>query len=637
MIQKIIAGLWIAAFLCALFFFNDYELESFALATVFLFSFSILSLSLKKEWHIPQSMTLLFMALFWILAFISLLHTEILNVSIMAFVYFSAMPLTFFVLILKNDETLIKSLAKIGAVIFTGLGLWALAQYFIFGDHFAGRAHHPLKNPNSLGALFNLGLFASVGWMLVTKIKIHSNLALILSVLLIGGIVATASRGALVAMIPMMGLMLFFLRDKARAHWKCLSILAVSGVVLFGFSVFGAAQNDTMIARMTDTLSMNLADSSSNRVSLWLATIDMINAHGLFGTGIGTYFQYFGEFRLPSDKWGTYYAHSDPLQYWVELGVLGPILFYAFCISVFLRTVRAVKKTKDDVQRAKILAPFFALGAIVLHTHVTFNFYNLSILYVSGFMLAVWFIATQAVLKTPTKTVSFPDSYSGLSRGAVISLPFLMIGFFFFAMMLSEQLTQRAKTHMMAGDLKKFGETTMAAQAVGLGHNYRADLLAVNLPLSLLAIADSFDREKQERIFNEGLFYIERAHAANPRSASALYYMGLLLEEAPQDLIPDRMKSSAEYYRQALKLDPLHFSARIALSKTLPAKEKVKLLEEGVHFRYNNPQALNLYMTLLSTHAQNGEAKKMKEITATIQNFQNRVERDREKAQETLF
>ena len=78
----------------------------------------------------------------------------------------------------------------------------------------------------------------------------------------------------------------------------------------------------------------------------------MIKEYGLFGTGIGTYFLYFPEFRLAGDNWGAYYAHNDPLQYWIELGVLGPILFYAFVIAVILRTQQAFKKNrKNSAQR----------------------------------------------------------------------------------------------------------------------------------------------------------------------------------------------------------------------------------------------------------------------------------------------
>lgn len=636
-LQKFLPALWLCGFLCALFFFNAYELESFGLSVLFLFVWSVVTLVPLKEWQVPKSTALLFMALFWLLAFTSLLHTDILNPSIMAFVYFSAMPLIFFTLVLRNDRTAVLVMAKGLAIIFAGLAIWALVQYFIFGEFFGGRAHHPLKNPNSLGALFNLGLFGAVGWMLVSKTKTQSNLALGLAILIFGGIVATASRGALVAMIPMMGLMLFIMREQGKAHWKCLGILAVAGIILFMLSAFGVAQNDTMLARMTDALSFNSNDITSNRITLWQASLEMVKTHGLFGTGIGTYFLYFPEFRLPSDRFGAYYAHNDPLQYWVELGFLGPVLFYGFCIAVLVRTIQAVKKTNDVMQRTKILAPFFALSAIVLHSHVTFNFYNLSILYVSGLTLAVWFLTTQDVLKTPIKILAFPSSYSIWARGAVISLPFVIIGFFFCATMLSEQLTQRAKAELIAGDFDKFAAHVMAAQRTGFGHNYRADLLAVNMPLTLLANASHLKIEERKEIFDQGLFYLRRAQSVNPQSASVYYNLGLIQEDVPKDFIPEDLKTPIEYYREALRLEPLHFSARIALSRTLPDQAAIALLEAGAHYRYNNPQAVSLYMALLARYAQTGQAAKMKQMAEKIRRLERSFEKDRQRASQGIF
>ena len=209
--------------------------------------------------------------------------------------------------------------------------------------------------------------------MLGAKEKLHSNMALLLAALIFGGMVCTGSRGAFFAMIPALGLLLFAMRVQARQHWRCLSILFTLCAVLFGLTAMGVAANDTLIARVGDTIALNLSDVTSNRTTLWAATFNIIKDYGFFGTGIGTYFLYFPEYRLTEDAWGAYYAHSDPLQYWVELGVLGPILFYTFIVAVTLRTAQAFKKTSDVTQRLLILTPFCALGAVILHTHVTFN------------------------------------------------------------------------------------------------------------------------------------------------------------------------------------------------------------------------------------------------------------------------
>lgn len=621
-VQKMLPILWLFAFLCSLFFFNEYELESFGLATIFLFSWSVLSFALKAEWSLPKSKILYFMAAFWLLAFISVVFSDILMTSLMAFVYFTALPLGFFIFILTAKEKYFLTIAKYAAVILGALGLWALCQYFFLTEQFGLRAHHPLKNPNSLAALFNFGLFGAVGWLLIAKTKLQSNLALILAILIIGGMVATVSRGAILAMIIMMIPMLFLFRDLVKRHWKCLSLLALSAVIFAVLASFNRSENYEIASRLLETVGTGGGYDTSHRLQLWAATWDMIKQYGLWGTGIGTYFQYFPEYRLLDDKFGTYYAHNDPLQYWVELGFLGPVLFYTLCVAILCRTTQAVSKCHDTQKKVKILVPFFALSAIVLHTHVTFNFYNLSILYMSSLTLAYWFLQTQEILQTPLKKITMPRAYSFPSRIIIIALPFLFIGAFFFAVIASENLTQKAKRHLVDGDFDSFAQTVITAQKVGMGHNYRADLLAVTMPITLLERAHDLGEGQRKEIFEQGLAYVRRAHAVNSRSASALYYFGLIQENVPTEFVPKDMKEPNEYYSEALRLDPLHFGARIKLSETLPASEALALLEAGTHYRYKNPQVVELYQALWSHYARAENAKKMSAMMKKIKHYQ---------------
>jgi hypothetical protein len=61
-------------------------------------------------------------------------------------------------------------------------------------------------------------------------------------------------------------------------------------------------------------------------------------------TGIGTFYLYY-----PAVNTGDYFstgrmAHSDPLQFWAEMGVLAPLLFYGFIIAACAATRRAPEK-----------------------------------------------------------------------------------------------------------------------------------------------------------------------------------------------------------------------------------------------------------------------------------------------------
>ena len=127
------------------------------------------------------------------------------------------------------------------------------------------------------------------------------------------------------------------------------------------------------------------------------------------------------------------------------------------------------------------------------------------------------------------------------------------------AYIMGEHYTNKAREHLLAGDLDEFAEDVIAAQNVSMYGNYRAPLLAVNVPLTLLEEAgDQLTKEQKKDVFEQGLSYLRHVRAINPRSSSALYYLGKIQQLALAEFIPEDLKTPEEYYAQAIKLDPLH-------------------------------------------------------------------------------
>lgn len=636
--------IWLAAFFCSLFFINDWQLQLFGAAVLLVFTWAVVTLVQDNnfQWKIPQSWVLRFAGAFWLLVFISVLGSDILNVSLMAFCFFSVMPLTFLVMSVQVSEKQLIVIGKGLAVLFAVLSVWGLLQFFVFSEYFNGRAHHPLANPNSFGALLNLGFFCALGWMLGVSNKTQKRLAIILTILIFGAIVATASRGAFFTLMPVLLFFIFMMREQVRANWRVCLIVLMASIGFLGLSLLATKGADSLALRAAETLSFTKEDVTSNRLALWGATAAMIKQHGILGTGIGTYFLYFPEFRLPEDKYGAFYAHSDPLQYWVELGVLGPIIFYAFIIAVIVRTVRAFKKANAIDQKLKILTPFCAVGVVILHTHVTFNLYNLSILFGVGFLLAVWFLETQKVLQTPLKVISFSKKFSPSMRTSFIALPFIIISILFSAYVTSEHFVSKARNNLLVeNDLDSFAENIVMANDISLQGNYRSFILAVNVPMTLLEQADkNLDETKRKDIFDLALHYLTSARAVNPRSASALYYLAKIQQLVPDSFVPDYLESSEEYYRQSIKIDPLHVGARVELSKILERnnlhKDMMTLLEDGLRYRYNTSNAMQLYGRLMEVYRRAGDKSGVKDMFLTMQAFQNRLTRQEVKNNKTL-
>lgn len=612
---------WLAAFLCSLFLVNAWQLEFFlgAVLLVFVWSCACLFKGLETGWEIPKSAVLAFAGGFWALAFLSVFRSELPFVSLSAFCFFSVMPLSFLVFILCRDEEALKKTGYVLAAVFAGLALWALIQFIFLNEYFEGRVRHPLANPNALAALFNLALFPAMGWMCVAPNKRQAFMALGLCVLLVGGIMATGSRGALLSAFPALFVFLVFGWHRVKTHWRILSLLGISAIALFFLSSLGNTYYEAMAWRVMDTVRLVPDDISNNRLNIWAGTWLMIKDHWLLGTGIGTFFLYYPEYRLPQDMTGAISSHSDPLQYWAEMGLFSLLLFYGFTAAVLVRTFRALAAIpKDSVLRIAVLAPFCGISAVVVHTHVTFNLYNISILFGVGFLLSVWFLATGKVLKDRRFKVSFPATLPLSVKQFVVMLPFLSIGFLLSTYIVSEHFVNRARDNIFEGDLNAFAGNIERANIIGLQSNYRAYILAVNVPLGILQESgNTLSEEQKKDLYDQATLILKRAQYLNPRSASALYYQAKLQTLVPASFLPADAPGKEKLYARTLRLDPLHLGARMALANEMYDKGDLggafALLKEGMDYKYNSPLALGFYgrLLLMSIEADDKETQRL--------------------------
>lgn len=612
--------LWLGAFICALYFKNDWQVELFisAVSLTFIWGGVILCREIKDGWQIPQSWVWRIFGAFWLLAFISIIHSDITKLSLTGFAFFSVFPMSFFMFSLRPDWSQLKVIGGVLGVVFTVLALWAMIQFFFLNAQYNGQARHPLANPNSLGALLNLGLFSGLGALLAAQKKYHKMAVALFCVLILGGLMSTSGRGAFLSMTLFVLILLFFLRERVKERWPYVVAVIAGGAVLFVMTSLGDHASRQLITRIADTVTLAEEDISNNRLNIWEGGIAILKDHWLFGTGIGTFFLYYQGYRVPHEVQGVYHVHSDPLQFWIELGILGPILFYALLIAVLGRTIKAYKKTnKGDAARIVILAPFFALCAVVLHTHVTFNFYNLSILMGAGFLLAVWFIKTGEVLGVQTKRVTFSGKISIPFRQFLVIFP--IVGFLLLLVpyQLSELMVKSARTKMVQGNLEGFAQDIAKANALSQYSNYRAFVLSANIPVTLLSKAQATMTENQKRdTVNQAHYYLKSALAINPRSASANYYYGQLVQVAPAAMLPEGLLTAEEYYAQALKLDVVHVGSRLELAKIYERRgdkdAAYALLDHAFEFHFRTANILEYYSKMAMVYLERGEMDKHK-------------------------
>ncbi len=629
------SSLWLLAFVCALFPVGDYELEFFTGSIVLLFgwSFCLLARNITEGWSVPKSPVLVFSALFFLLTIASLFWSEIKPITLMVVCLFSVLPMTFLTWSVRPDPKAFKIVACVMVPVFLILGIWAVVQYYTLQDTYFWQARYPLADPSSLGALLSLAFFAAIGWMVSDVSRAQKAIALILCLVLLAGIVATAARGPVFAMIPALVLFAVLLWPRIKASKAYILALLVGGLIVVSAMHATSASNERMAERIKETVTLELRDGDvlNLRGYLWSATVDIIKDYPLLGTGFGTYYLYLPEYKDNTYSAPAYHAHSDPLEFWAELGILGPILFYAMLIAAAIRTFRALKAARPDQKNEKIVVvtTFTALFAMIIHTHVSFNLYNLSILMISGIMLAVWFYTTGRLVADVHKTVDF-DGAPPLIAKSALSLPYIFMTGLFLSMVAGEYYAGKALDNLFAHDMEKFAENINKAGRVSNYTNFRSYIFAVNVPLTLLqANGARLDLEERKALYDQAIGYMENVLAINPRSETAYYYMAQAQKLAGPGVVPDDAPTQEELYQEALRLNPMHLGARLALYRLAKANgdsvyKQIEILEPAKDMYFNLPIAEEYYRELALLYLETGNSVKSRDVMAKMLEFRRR-------------
>jgi O-antigen ligase len=627
--------LWVGAFICSLYPINAFQLEFWGLSTALLFvwAFVVLVRKMNDGWEIPKSPTLLLAGLFWLLVLVSVMWSDIKPISLMGFCVFTAMPLSMLIGVIYKDNAYFRTVALCLAPVFAVLSVWALIQFFFLNNYFFGQAHHPLGDPSSLGMLLTLALVAALGWMLVAKDKLHKYVAVALVILLCGGIFATAARGPIFAVAPSIAVFVILLWPQIKQKGRLwLSLVVGIGILVVATNLPSENHQYKMFERIGETITLSAPDVSNNRLNIWAATKAIIEESPIIGRGISTFSLYYPEHRLPVETAGTFYAHNDPLQFWVELGIFGPVLFYAFILAAAVRTFSALKKLskEETVERVVIVSVFAALMSLVIHAHVSFSFYNLSILYLAGFLLSVWFYYTGKVLKDKVIHAKLSEATPRVVNLTALALPFLMVGAVFEGLIAGEHYVNRARNALFDNQMFTFADHINRAGDVSFGMNTRAYLLAVNVPITILDDHRKYaSKIHQTNLYNQVIGYMDKVQQINPRSSEAYYYKAKIQQMVDADIVPEGTPSVEELYLKSLQLDPMALGSRLALAEIYAEREADKearedVLKGGENFIYTTPLVMEYYELLAHVYLEGGNYVKVNEILRKSEEFKKR-------------
>lgn len=598
-------------------FFNGMHVPLLAvslLAAVLALGWSVAP-GVTRGWAVPGSATAAGLVVLWLFWGVSQAWSQVPYTSHLYYWWLSALPVTFFALLLAPRPRLAVratlGLLGVGAV---ALAVTALVQYFGYPDTYRFRAPGPLLNPNNLAALLNLFLLPALALALTTRTPRRWWGAAALVVLLFAAVAATQSRGAAIGLAVGTVLLVAVLRAHGGFAWgRLAAVVAGCGVA---FAILDGYAGEEL-SRRVETLGAVGAESSlQNRLLIWGSAWEMVRDHPWLGTGLGTFFLFYPRYRVPGDSSGGFYAHMDPLQFWVETGVLGPLLFYAVLTTILVRTLRAHRRRGGPDPR--LWGPFAGLLAVALHTHITFNLYVLPVLIAAGAWLARWHLASETgrVGRGRRVRVRLPDSaHRGVWRGVVAGLVVLIgwdIGAAGTASWLVGQGRQALAEQRVAEGLRDFRYARALTPASDLPYALGAEVYITALR------SGELDSGRSEQAYRQAQELLDQARRRNPVRARLPYLAGRLREAAPEQAGPGWQGTAETAYRRALTLDPRFLPARRALASLLQGQgrpgEALAVLEDGLPWPYPGERAVGFYLQTAELYRRAEQQTAMREV-----------------------
>jgi O-antigen ligase len=563
------AGLWLGALFFSLPLLRPYEIPRL-ICIGCLFS----AVGVALGWRLapseglswPRSRLLFVAGLFWLVIVASVFTSAVPFVAFIAACSFSLLPGSVLLLLTVPERGLFfRICAWGGGIVLGALGLSAICQYLFFPNLLNnGRVAWPFANANSYAALLMLGFFSALGLLYAaqraqTRLTVFAAAALSLT-----GMIFNGSAAILLCVAAGIAFFMFMTRKVSRPRRYMLALAACAALALLAHGLLSGHGPRREFVGGQYSLMEGKSETMRVRTAVWRGTAAIIAGHPLLGTGTGTFFLYYPQYRLPTDTdSGGFMAHSDPLQFWAEAGIFAPLFFYVFLALAGLRMVDVLRKLPpESPARPLVTALFCGLAALAAHAHIDFDLNQASILLVCGLLLGVWHELTGETLRQPVRAIALPARWPANAGWAVALLPVIGIVFVLQGFLLSERYVNRAVEYLHRGDIKAFAADINRADRVGFGANARAYIMAAGVPLetveSPFILLPGDDKKPYYKKAEE---LLAKAEARNPRLVAVSYDRARLARNRN-----DRA-SQEQYLKQALKLNPAHLPSRVMLAR----------------------------------------------------------------------
>jgi O-antigen ligase len=291
------------------------------------------------------------------------------------------------------------------------VSLLAIVQYFTFnGKLYWFRAlppdvmpFGPFVNPNHFAGFVELVSPLGLAMLLSGAVRRDKlPLLIVLSILPIGALALSASRGGIISFLFEFVMLIFLMRRKGERRRQL--VMAGSLALVAGFLALWLGLGWT-VERFEHLSQGDI--SRDRRVSIFRDTWKIVRDHPWTGTGLGTLETVFPRYESYYDGRIVDHAHNDYLELLADTGLIGGASMLGFIALLAWRGLSNLRSTHNPVRQFVYAGSLVACTGLLLHSMVDFN------LHIPSNALLFLLLAAMATCGAPEPRQSYPQAPVG--------------------------------------------------------------------------------------------------------------------------------------------------------------------------------------------------------------------------------
>jgi O-antigen ligase len=277
-------------------------------------------------------------------------------------------------------------------------------RFLVEGQRVAGVVGGMFGNPNDLALHLVTMIPLALGLFLHTRRLLAKPIYAVCMFLMVGGVVATFSRGGFLGLIGASALMAWKIGRRHRA----LTIILLVGLSV-AFVVLAPGDYASRLGSITTA-----ADASSHsRRALLIRSIVVALRHPLFGVGMGN-------FHIVAI--GESVSHNAYTQVASEMGMAAMIIYIMFNVVPIRRLALIERETYDTRRNSRIYYLSVAIQASLVAYMISSSFgsvaYQYYVYYLVGYAVALRRIYEAQTGREVTQSPKRPRHFDGSERRA---------------------------------------------------------------------------------------------------------------------------------------------------------------------------------------------------------------------------